>query len=475
MSKTNPTETPNSRNIEEDTKYHIYKPPVRTISNKKVAKQIQLNEAINMKEIKDFNVEEQDLNKHSLKPIIFYQPDTQIKTSPRTFGFEEMKGQLDNKKTSLIFGDKRELELGPLLSRNEKRQPIFNYSFINMGTHTTSDSKDLNMTTSTLSTGTFKNFSFIEKCNEDTAVRNQDLLTSFIENDVESTVNLEDLMLLEEKLSDIITDLNNKADSTHQCYEWWNLFFNCSLYGKFQDYVKDEKQKLVVKEYENLKLIAVMLCYELSNKAQMTLHTLLKSTIDIVHRNYLILCEYIISKVSSESLKNIWVIRLNKLLTHKQTAKLTRGQHIPELMVGNQSLIDYINVIIKNIPDNVKRDTLAGFIKNITLICTVNLNDFFQRKIFKVVNRKSSEIASVVLDSGYKQKQVPFPYINKEAQKDYTLVLDLDETLIHFKADRDGKTGTIKLRPGLYDFLDSMRKHYEIIIFTASTQEVNFN
>lgn len=46
----------------------------------------------------------------------------------------------------------------------------------------------------------------------------------------------------------------------------------------------------------------------------------------------------------------------------------------------------------------------------------------------------------------------------------YTLVLDLDETLIHFNEDQD----FFAIRPGCQDFLRTLSMHFEIVIFTAS-------
>ena len=54
-------------------------------------------------------------------------------------------------------------------------------------------------------------------------------------------------------------------------------------------------------------------------------------------------------------------------------------------------------------------------------------------------------------------------------EKVYTLVLDLDETLIHFKNDK-GKAKFL-IRPHTYKFLKNMYKYFEIIIFTAAQQE----
>jgi len=52
----------------------------------------------------------------------------------------------------------------------------------------------------------------------------------------------------------------------------------------------------------------------------------------------------------------------------------------------------------------------------------------------------------------------------------YTLVLDLDETLVHY-SECDG-TGSYDCRPGMYDFLKRMSQlGYELVIFTAATQD----
>lgn len=76
-----------------------------------------------------------------------------------------------------------------------------------------------------------------------------------------------------------------------------------------------------------------------------------------------------------------------------------------------------------------------------------------------------------------------FPNNNHLLRK--TLVLDLDETLVHCSVDPppDGSTADltfpvffhgltytvhVKLRPYLYKFLQSVREHFEVIVFTAS-------
>ena len=55
--------------------------------------------------------------------------------------------------------------------------------------------------------------------------------------------------------------------------------------------------------------------------------------------------------------------------------------------------------------------------------------------------------------------------------KQYSLILDLNETLIHFKKSPvDEDLETIKIRPFLYQFLEDIGKYYELIIFTCSSE-----
>lgn len=64
----------------------------------------------------------------------------------------------------------------------------------------------------------------------------------------------------------------------------------------------------------------------------------------------------------------------------------------------------------------------------------------------------------------------PFLHALTEEEKDcYTLVLDLDETLIHNV--EYGSESFFLVRPGCIQFIDTMSKYYEIVIFTAALQE----
>ena len=100
------------------------------------------------------------------------------------------------------------------------------------------------------------------------------------------------------------------------------------------------------------------------------------------------------------------------------------------------------------------------------------MNDFFRSSILRVSNPNASVLATVLLSSNQDFTPEEPPYLKTKNIKPYSLVLDLDETIAYFKVNpEDDNEGVLKVRPGIYDFLESLGKFYELIVFTAATQD----
>lgn len=59
-----------------------------------------------------------------------------------------------------------------------------------------------------------------------------------------------------------------------------------------------------------------------------------------------------------------------------------------------------------------------------------------------------------------------------DARFSYTIVLDLDETLIHSK-EKNGETKEVLVRPYAREFIKNFGKVFELVVFTAAVKEVS--
>ena len=97
----------------------------------------------------------------------------------------------------------------------------------------------------------------------------------------------------------------------------------------------------------------------------------------------------------------------------------------------------------------------------------INYNNYNNRNIGNI-NLNSNLIQQ---NKNYNQRQniinINTPLIPFSPDKQFTLVLDLDETLSYVSKD----TNKIYLRPGLREFLQSLHSYYELIVFTFENKD----
>ena len=149
------------------------------------------------------------------------------------------------------------------------------------------------------------------------------------------------------------------------------------------------------------------------------------------------------------------------------------------------------NKIIKNILSNILNnyhDINNDITKQISEIFNLSKKSKYKTILNKYIKNKSlinekidyinnkyhlSEINDVNENqklNGVNQDIIP-PYLppKKEGDKrEYCLVLDLDETLVHFFEDND--EAYVKVRMGAENFITVLSQYCEIVIFTASTK-----
>lgn len=471
------------------------------------------------------------------------------------------------------------------------------------------------------------------------------LNSSFSQNDkdkIDVQLNIEDLLLQEEKLSDIIQDLNSEIESSNSCYEWWSFFISSSsLAGNYEIFFKDEISKEVIKEHMLLEFVSVMICYDCDNhNLTKRMENKFRLVFYYIHQSMLLFSDYLLSKISSTCMNNIWVTKLKQLvLKHLKLIPTNKIENIRVIKYHNDNIIMNLKEVLNSHPGKeTYLDTLYSYLNTLQSCSLIILSDIFRNKIIKFKNSKGSVLASSlpieeiserrklsckvnpsisILDSqslplknrhqsmispqtqsnlinnqGLKAKTllsnksierfstwkttggfstspkieqdepefnpsmaryitknenktqpqvsntsiisktenfqstestfstgtlkdikeeeekkeidsnsnnnsrsasgsgignedkakndvvevlVEAPYIkNSELTKKYCLVLDLDETLIHYKVDpSNSDDGDMLIRPYMFEFLNGLEKYYELILFTAGTEEVS--
>ena len=134
------------------------------------------------------------------------------------------------------------------------------------------------------------------------------------------------------------------------------------------------------------------------------------------------------------------------------------------------------NLLIKNISLIIKiynKNTINELYYSIKsdFISFDEINNFFRQNILREDFIGCSVLASTFLKEKENFALSPIPYIITPSLKKYSLILDLDETLIHFKVNHShNDEGVLKLRPGIGTFLEVIREYYEIILFTEASE-----
>ena len=308
-------------------------------------------------------------------------------------------------------------------------------------------------------------------------------------------IQIEDLLILEGKFCHLLDCLNYENPLPKMCIEWWNFYTYSSYFGKFPKlFPKLIKNKKIISDYQIaqdtilFELLSIIFAYEIlkENFLRKSLINNLMVLINEIHQNFLVECDYILSKISNKSLSNLWIKKLKNLILSKKTWNLYNNHlnllHQRNIIVHNS--IKYLinicsNIIEKNrdININIDLDTISYFNNNIQNITLIELSEYFSSEISKE-NLKINRAFKYIIKKNNTNKinydnLVIIPYLPIKTSKDknqYTLVLDLDETLISFRINQGGK-GILKMRPGLFKFLKKVKTKYELVVFTAGTKE----
>ena len=323
----------------------------------------------------------------------------------------------------------------------------------------------------------------------------------------EYKINLEELILLESKLNEIVhkITIGDIIILSKACVDWWNFYFHCSLNGGVDHYYIDVYSKDIIRFYSSITFFAVMLVYDLCFHVEClgkVYQEKLTQLMELLQMNFIIVCDYIFSKVDVEFAKgNFWVEKLRSLLLSKDIAKKLHTTRIEQIKRNNTIAYEYLTHLVNKISKdkhinmnkqlsklivasiyvhhqeqpNMKltKDFINNFFINKVLIYQTNTNGSIlstaqtKQSPSTVVNNNNNNNSN---NSNHPKPTVP--YITTQPCKRLTLVLDLDETLVNVKISKtNSNQGCLLFRPGLDDFLEHLSEWYEIVIFTAATKD----
>ena len=284
-------------------------------------------------------------------------------------------------------------------------------------------------------------------------------------------LNIEEILMTEEKLSAVKSCITNGVTCEEECFDWFNSYFNTSLCNYIEKYFIKEEYISIIKIAMNLNIFSLMLCYDISynqilfNELQYKLNEIMNYN----HAIFILISKYLSNKIIDN--KNLWVNKLEQLIMKYDPSNKNAIRIIQEIVL-------YCNTLYKLIPDvlNIyKNPDFIDIFNQLENITAHNLYHIYREKIHRIINQNGSIFAS---SSYFKNSNklnnvtIPYPYLENKSNKLYTLVLDLDETLIHFKPNPNNEeSGTIKIRPYLMEFLEKIKNYYELVVFTAATQE----
>ena len=286
-------------------------------------------------------------------------------------------------------------------------------------------------------------------------------------------LNVEEILMIEEKLSSLMNCLIDFNPCKEECFECLDFYFTTKLSRNICNYFLTEKYLKIIKKAMNLKLFSFILCYDISLNEDIFPQyiVLLDELFGLIHTILILISKYFCNKIRENS-QNIWVNKLQNLIKNYYPEKRTTNEIFEEIEILCNKLTENLFPHILKKYNKIK---ISEIYNKINILSQDDLQRLFLDKIFINMNLNGSIIAS---SSYFKENKniindfVPIPYLKKLSNKKYTLILDLDETLIHFKGHpNDDSSGILQFRPFLSEFLSAVENYYELVIFTAATQD----
>ena len=318
-------------------------------------------------------------------------------------------------------------------------------------------------------------------------------------------IDIELIYNLENKIFILLQKIKNFQRFEEECLDLIKLYFKNDISKYIIQLFNGDYYKNMIINYIKIELLTYFLCYDLCSNIYLDkIIILLKQLINLVHQNFLILMIYIINgynnnifgfynenkiKIVLANLENIInqnleiEIRDDEINEEKIiTLIMQNAEEIKKyykLIVESVYQTDYINSndinfkfpyclkTFSNLSENKKLELFTT--KNAIIIPSFFLESYQLLNNYSIIDLEKFfySFLDKMTIKVKRNNKFTLPKINSNKYR-YTLVLDLDETLVHCQR-KANKGFILLLRPGLIEFLEKMKNMCELILFSFGT------
>ena len=323
--------------------------------------------------------------------------------------------------------------------------------------------------------------------------------------------NFENLYICENLFQNVFQKLNLFEPNYNECFEFLNFYYNNEIYKIILDLFKDSSNKEKIDKFLKIEILCYFMNYDISYTGKFhEVAIILKSIFNLIHFNFLVIIKFILQKTKKTKENCEWYKQLENLIKYQLTLNIKKDNlneyDIIKIYEHNfQQISDFYKIILNNIyskfyhpeifrlcfPYILKNENAVGNSKIIfsnffydayektKSYIIIDLKKFYNIFLFRIPDPNGSYILSYRLESSKEnilenKTTNPIYFLpSRDPKFEFTLVIDLDETLIHLKrsSDINSKEGILIFRPYLFYFLSLMKKEYELILFSFGNEK----
>ena len=323
--------------------------------------------------------------------------------------------------------------------------------------------------------------------------------------------NFENLYICENLFQNVFQKLNLFEPNYNECFEFLNFYYNNEIYKIILDLFKDSSNKEKIDKFLKIEILCYFMNYDISYTGKFhEVAIILKSIFNLIHFNFLVIIKFILQKTKKTKENCEWYKQLENLIKYQLTLNIKKDNlneyDIIKIYEHNfQQISDFYKIILNNIyskfyhpeifrlcfPYILKNENAVGNSKIIfsnffydayektKSYIIIDLKKFYNIFLFRIPDPNGSYILSYRLESSKEnilenKTTNPIYFLpSRDPKFEFTLVIDLDETLIHLKrsSDINSKEGILIFRPYLFYFLSLMKKEYELVLFSFGNEK----